>query len=97
MAFESDSDYDNGIVASEKNVNNEVSDAPNGIVKDWDAEEGPLRRKYDHSIQFLDRNRNWKLKIQNRLHPPPYPRNRLFLPPDRPHEHQRRPDFDDHR
>ncbi|OJJ87961.1 uncharacterized protein ASPGLDRAFT_64029 [Aspergillus glaucus CBS 516.65] len=42
MTFESDSG-----VAIEKNVNNEVSDAPNGIVKDWDAEEGPLRRKID--------------------------------------------------
>jgi hypothetical protein len=47
MVFESDSDRnnENGILAIEKNVNNEVSDAPNGIVKDWDAEEGPLRRK----------------------------------------------------
>lgn len=44
MASELDSDHDNG-VAIEKNVNNEVSDVPNGIVKDWDAEEGPLRRK----------------------------------------------------
>lgn len=45
MALESDSDRNNGIVAVEKNVNNEISNAPNGIVKDWDAEEGPLRRK----------------------------------------------------
>jgi len=48
------------------------------------------------SIQFLDRSRDWKLTTQNRLHPPPYPRDRFFLPPDRPHEYQRRPDIDDH-
>lgn len=46
MAFEPDgSDHDNGVALVEKNVNNEISDAPNGIVKDWDTEEGPLRRK----------------------------------------------------
>lgn len=34
----------------DKKVNNEISATTNeGIVNDWDTEEGPLRRKYDRS------------------------------------------------
>lgn len=47
MATASDSyakDYDADI--PEKEVDNEISAPNTGIVKDWDEEEGPLRRKY---------------------------------------------------
>ena len=42
-------DRENGSIPAEKEVDNAISDAPDAvgmeIVKDWDAEEGPLRRK----------------------------------------------------
>ena len=41
---------ENGSIPAEKEVDNAIADAPDTvetdtIVKDWDAEEGPLRRK----------------------------------------------------